>query len=714
MDIAKKILAGFTAWFKNWDKVKSALCIGIALVLVGGLLASTIQTDFFRVKIYTMELETTPTLETSTSKAFQGYQESGAPALSVADVYMPKAASADNKVPLILVMPGIQRTKETQASFCIELVRRGFGVICMDPFGQGESSPSYESQSATKEGYGLFYWMDYLYSEEGMAAFDWVDYTRIGATGHSAGGNGVQKLAEREGKLANDTKSVSRLNAAYITGYIREWSWNNATCNIGISYSAADEGAFQNKTALKKAEIQAKLDAGQELSDEESWWLTVGNADMRYAQEAIDIVNFQLNRAGQENITEVTVGADYGNPYESTYAVINNESCLHAAQPYDNETLTNLVRFFGYCFDNYDAGNRQNGMKDTNHSWLWKELGSGMAMAGGFTFILALFCLLLRSPLFASLKKEPVARTGDQKIKGRIIFWLTFVASAVIACLLYMVCVQLSVDWFPDAKSGTQTWFFPQRFTNAVMIWAVANGLIGIAIFFATWGLEYAIDYFRAKKMALVAVGAEETEACANPVAQIHRAYRSKLDPMKVQGSDWWKTPLLALILILSFFGMNWLCYLIFHVDMRFFFVSARVMGNWNSILAGLMYIPFFLIFYLSNSLRVNCGMRPSNWPEWLSRVVAVLGNTLGLVAILFIEYLPFISTGTIGYTDTAAPQWLFVNMLFSVIPLMFALPLFNRFFFNKSGRAWVGGIVICVIFVLMTTSGTTIYYING
>lgn len=714
MDIIKKIFGNFTAWFKNWDRVKSALCIGLALVLIGGLLASMIQTDFFRVKITYKELETTPTLETSTSKAYQAYLESGAPAVSAADIYMPKDASAENPVPLILVMPGIQRTKETQASFCIELVRRGFGVICMDPFGQGESSPSYESQSATKEGYGLFYWMDYLYTEEGKAEFDWVDYTRIGATGHSAGGNGVQKLAEREGKLANDTKSTSRLNSAYITGYIREWSWNNATCNIGISYSSADEGAFQNDTALKKAEIQAKLDAGQTLTEEEQWWLTVGNADMRYAQEAIDIVNFQLNRAGLEAIKEVEISADYGNPYEGTYAVINNESCLHAAQPYDNETLTNLVRFFGYCFDNYDANNLQNGLKDTNHSWLWKELGSGMALAGGFTFMLALFCLLLRTRLFASLKKEPVARTGDQKVKGRVIFWLTFVISAVIACLLYMVCVQLSVDWFPDAKSGTQTWFFPQRFTNAVMVWAVANGLVGIAIFFATWGLEYAIDYFRAKKTALVAVGAEAAEEQVSPVALIHSAYRSKLDPMKVQGSDWWKTPLLALILILTFFGMNWLCYLIFHVDMRFFFVSARVMSNWNSILAGLMYIPFFLIFYLSNSLRVNCGMRPSNWPEWLSKIIAVLGNTLGLVAILFVEYLPFVSTGTIGYTDTAAPQWLFVNMLFSIIPLMFALPLFNRFFFNKSGRAWVGGIVICVIFILMTTSGTTIYYLNG
>ena len=103
--------------------------------------------------------------------------------------------------------------------------------------------------------------------------------------------------------------------------------------------------------------------------------------------------------------------------------------------------------------------------------------------------------------------------------------------------------------------------------------------------------------------------------------------------------------------------------------------------------------------------------MRPSNWPEWLSQIISVLGNTVGLIGILFIQYIPFITTGTIGYTGTVGPEWLFVNMLFSIIPMMAALPLLNRYFLNKTGRAWLGAIVVCAIFILMTTSGTTIYY---
>jgi hypothetical protein len=374
-----------------------------------------------------------------------------------------------------------------------------------------------------------------------------------------------------------------------------------------------------------------------------------------------------------------------------------------------------MVGFFGYVLENSDEYGLQRGISDTNHVWMVKEIGGGMILVGCFVFMLALMNLLLKTKLFKSLKKDIPARTGNQKVKGRILFWVFFAISAVIACILYMVAVKSSVAWFPDASNSVQTSVFPQRFTNAIMIWAVANGLIGIAIFFLTWVIEFAIDKYKHKKHinTLYSCGNKyiPKEWIDEPYAKIKQEYVSKLEPLKLKGSDIWKTPLLATILIVSFFALNAICYGIFHVDMRFFFLSARFTLNPSAVGAMLMYVPIFFIFYMSNSLRVNCGMRPSNWGEGLSKVISVLGNTLGLVAIVFIQYIPFITTGTIGYTGDVGPQWLFVNMLFSIIPMMAALPLFNRYFFNKTGRAWLGAMVICTIFIIMTGSGTTIYY---
>ena len=122
-------------WCFN-TKSKAALCIGLALVIFGGVLGSAIQTDGYSVSITTktITVDISKTAD-STAGAVGKAEETGVMTWNTADIYKPKYANADDPVPLVLVSPGIQRTKETQASFCIELVRRGFGVICIDPYG---------------------------------------------------------------------------------------------------------------------------------------------------------------------------------------------------------------------------------------------------------------------------------------------------------------------------------------------------------------------------------------------------------------------------------------------------------------------------------------------------------------------------------------------------------------------------------------------------
>lgn len=227
MGKVKNFFVALGKWFNLKDRPKRILIIALCLVLAGGLLGSMVQTDFYRYRVYSETIETVPV----SSKGEALYEETGVKSWSTADIYQPKSASAEDPVPLVFVVPGIQRTKETQASFCIELVRRGYAVICIDPYGQGESSSSYESQSATQEGYGLFSWMDYLF-ENPDGKFDWVDFDRVGACGHSAGGNACQKLAEREGRMAAENKTVSRVHGVYITGYIRGLTWSNTACNV--------------------------------------------------------------------------------------------------------------------------------------------------------------------------------------------------------------------------------------------------------------------------------------------------------------------------------------------------------------------------------------------------------------------------------------------------------------------------------------------------
>tara|TARA_A100000164_G_C21814851_1_gene727335 strand:- start:707 stop:1117 length:411 start_codon:yes stop_codon:yes gene_type:complete len=123
-------------------------------------------------------------------------------------------------------------------------------------------------------------------------------------------------------------------------------------------------------------------------------------------------------------------------------------------------------------------------------------------------------------------------------------------------------------------------------------------------------------------------------------------------------------------------------------------------------ILVLLMYAPFFFIFFFSNSLRVNGAMRFKNQSEWISRLIAGFANSAGLILIIVIQYFVFYITGEVFWTT----NWLSVNLLFGLVPMMFILPYFNRIFFEMTGRVYLGPIITCLIFIMILSTNTVIY----
>ena len=119
-----------------------------------------------------------------------------------------------------------------------------------------------------------------------------------------------------------------------------------------------------------------------------------------------------------------------------------------------------------------------------------------------------------------------------------------------------------------------------------------------------------------------------------------------------------------------------------------------------------LMYAPAFLVFFLSNSLRVNAALRLDGDPEWRSLLVAGLANSLGLLLILGVQYATLARTGEVFWTD----GWLYVNLLFAVVPMMFILPYFNRYFFRLTGTIYLGPLTTCLIFIGILLTNTVCY----
>lgn len=62
------------------------------------------------------------------------------------------------------------------------------------------------------------------------------------------------------------------------------------------------------------------------------------------------------------------------------------------------------------------------------------------------------------------------------------------------------------------------------------------------------------------------------------------------------------------------------------------------------------------------------------------------------------------------GYWGNGVEVWLYVNMVFGLVVMMFLLPIFHRLFYKITGNVWTGAIACCMIFIMMTISASVSY----
>lgn len=594
-------------------------------------------------------------------------------------MYVPNTATEENPAPVVFVLPGFTRTKATMAQYCIELSRRGAVVFTLDPGAQGSTTAN-----STAGANGVEYLVQYVYNNSDD--FKFCDKNRFGAIGHSAGGGNVITLAA---DMAGDSYQSSIIKAVYNSGYIKISAANKfakLNCNAAMSYAYYDEGAFRYQTDTTAVEVISK----------------------RFINEVA---------GSAETYDTVEWDKDYGDMTNGTYRVVHRELINHCFEMYDALSIANTIDFFNRSLA------MGSGLSNDSQIWFGKEFFNGLSLAAAFTFILALCGVLMNTPFFATLKNggkakaaesaeaevaavqtevQPLVTPVSNSIAHKVILWSTMILTAIIACLDYIPLANLSIEVFPVSNlASVFTYVFPARMINAILLWALINGAIGLVIFFATTALENLYEYivFKAKG--------------TTP----HYDW-SKFEAIKIRGNGWknvlfnvLKTLLLPVIFFGSFYFLVQLTYWCFHQDFRFMLVSAAPL-NARMFVTMLEYAPIIFVFYISNSIRVNCSIGREGWKEWKVMLVGALANSLGLAFILLINYVCYFVTGTpyYGYWGNNNEVWLFVNMVFGLVVMMFLLPIFNRIFYKQTGNVWVGAITCCLIFIMMTISASVSY----
>lgn len=594
-------------------------------------------------------------------------------------MYVPNTATEENPAPVVFVLPGFTRTKATMAQYCIELSRRGAVVFTLDPGAQGSTTAN-----STAGANGVEYLVQYVYNNSDD--FKFCDKNRFGAIGHSAGGGNVITLAS---DMAGDSYQNSIIKAVYNSGYIKISAANKfakLNCNAAMSYAYYDEGAFRYQTDTTAVEVISK----------------------RFINEVA---------GSAETYDTVEWDKDYGDMTNGTYRVVHRELINHCFEMYDALSIANTIDFFNRSLA------MGSGLSNDSQIWFGKEFFNGLSLAAAFTFILALCGVLMNTPFFATLKNggkakaaegadaevaaeqtevQPLVTPVSNSIAHKVILWSTMILTAIIACLDYIPLANLSIEVFPVSNlASVFTYVFPARMINAILLWALINGAIGLVIFFATTALENLYEYIVFKTKGTTP----------------HYDW-SKFEAIKIRGNGWknvlfnvLKTLLLPVIFFGSFYFLVQLTYWCFHQDFRFMLVSAAPL-NARMFVTMLEYAPIIFVFYISNSIRVNCSIGREGWKEWKVMLVGALANSLGLAFILLINYVCYFVTGTpyYGYWGNNNEVWLFVNMVFGLVVMMFLLPIFNRIFYKQTGNVWVGAITCCLIFIMMTISASVSY----
>ena len=624
------------------------------------------------------------------------------PSVSISyTLYKPKKAASSNPFPVVFVVPGFTRTKATMSQYAIELSRRGNVVFTIDPGSQGSTTyGGYEIDETTGEyvldsngnkiqnSYsvarsGLGYLLSYVYNN--IDDFDYIDRDRIGVIGHSAGGGDACKLAA---DFAGETYEQSIIKALYISGYIKTSAANvfyKLRCNAVLSYAKYDEGSFRYQDENQAYEVIA----------------------LRFINE----VNSKSSSANG-TFDSFIQDFDYGDFSKGTYRIIHHSEINHCFEMYYPESLTEASNFFRRAL------NGSTNLKDSSQIWLGKELSNGFALVFAFMMIISLTSVVIEFvPFMKSLKKEVELHKEDEKDQAilysnsakirrkstskridkgfgkRLLFWLPMVLTAIIACLDFIPIARLSMDVFVDAAGNIYTFYFPSRMMNAVFLWALVNGTIGIVIWVLIPLLEN-LYYFIMHKF----------------FKKENKVDWSKFKLLKVNPINLLKSLGFAIVLFFVFYGVLQLIYVLTHQDFRFMLISASPL-NARFIVTWLIYIGGFFIFYFSNSIRVNLSIAREGFKEWQVMLIGALANSIGLIFILVINYFVYFKTGTVYYgyysSSDTNEMWLYVNMVFPLIVMMGILPIFNRLSYKKFGNVYAGAALWCFIFIMMSLSAS-------
>ena len=175
------------------------------------------------------------------------------------------------------------------------------------------------------------------------------------------------------------------------------------------------------------------------------------------------------------------------------------------------------------------------------------------------------------------------------------------------------------------------------------------------------------------------------------------------------------KALILAVLLTLYVYLVNWLYALLFHLYLRIIWPFFRPFTGQRAI-QFLVYLPIYILFYLMNNSKIFASFRTRSTYKkgffgflgtWAKNFFLMGG---GIVLITLIEYIPFfmnISPGAdLLFGSTFGGP--FMSLLILFLPQIFFYSFLGTWFYRKTGNVYTGAFVIAMLACWIVTGGSS------
>ncbi len=313
------------------------------------------------------------------------------------------------------------------------------------------------------------------------------------------------------------------------------------------------------------------------------------------------------------------------------------------------------------------------------HSQIWplKEWATLVAMLACFASLLPLGLMLLRTRFFQEMRG---AVSGDYACTGR-----AFLKHATVNGLLMWLYLPLIFMLFglhvyvvPIDK------LLPMMMVNGTVWWFVWINVIGLGLF-RRWFRKQAEQ----SGLTLAELGVTIDKALVG------------------------KTALLAAILFAFAYLSEHLLERAFIVDFRFIFPFASDLTAYRALMF-LLYFPFLLIgfvllgvFLHGQLCRPRKESRLKTWVSWSFQ------NTLALITplilFLMIQYVPLFTVGVVPFVGPGGMLASFTMNLFHIIGVLILTTPISTWFYQLTGKVYLGAFVNAALVTWMFTSSQVI-----